>query len=207
MLICCAPCTAGSAHCRHIPATPPPCRSSMRARKTVGRSPAIFRLQFAVRRVGSFRLAQHHHHLPGAIAFVNRDHVVRELSPKYPFQAGSHLSRVRPQRCPWNRRSGVATSLNCKARQRRDRLMASANARATASADSLILTLLSCCLAPLVPRSPSSRRRRLVAVAEDAAVEVPAHGAGKHHALQVAAPGDEILHLVAMARFAPHPAR
>ena len=38
----------------------------------------------------------------------------------------------------------------------------------------------------------------LVAVAENAAVEVPAHGAGEDHALQVAAPGDEIFHLVAV---------
>lgn len=39
---------------------------------------------------------------------------------------------------------------------------------------------------------------RLVAVAEDAAVEMPADGAGEHHALKVAAAGYEILHLIAV---------
>jgi hypothetical protein len=39
---------------------------------------------------------------------------------------------------------------------------------------------------------------RLVSIAQNAAIEVPADGAGKDDALEVAAAGDEVFHLVAV---------
>jgi len=49
------------------------------------------------------------------------------------------------------------------------------------------------------PERPQSvEDHRLVPVAEDALVEMPAHGARKCNALQIAPPGDEILNLVAV---------